>query len=64
MFEKLRAAGKDLKGIKKSIYFWAFHMAQKFDYKNTSPLYTLKYKIADKLVYSKWRANLGGNEML
>ena len=64
MFEKLRAAGKDLKGIKKSIYFWAFHMAQKFDYKNTSPLYTLKYKIADKLVYFKWRANLGGNEML
>jgi long-chain acyl-CoA synthetase len=64
MFEKLRAAGKDLKGIKKRIYFWAFHMAQKFDYKNTSPLYALKYKIADKLVYSKWRANLGGNEML
>jgi long-chain acyl-CoA synthetase len=64
MYNKLEAAGKDLKGIKKVIYKWAFSIATKFDYTKTSPVYTLQYKLADKLVYSKWRAKLGGKEML
>lgn len=64
MYNKLEAAGKDLKGIKKIIYKWAFSIASKFDYTKTSTFYTLQYKIADKLVYSKWRQKLGGKEML
>ncbi|MDP3437342.1 MAG: long-chain fatty acid--CoA ligase [Bacteroidales bacterium] len=64
MYNKLEGAGKDLKGIKKIIYKWAFSIASKFDYTKTSPFYTLQYKIADKLVYSKWRQKLGGKEML
>ncbi len=64
MYNKLEGAGKDLKGIKKIIYRWAFSIASKFDYTKTSPFYTLQYKIADKLVYSKWRQKLGGKEML
>ena len=64
MFNKLEAAGKDLKGVKKLIYKWCFSIACKFDYENRGFFYDLKYKIADKLVYSKWRAKLGGKEML
>ncbi len=64
MFNKLEAAGKDLKGIKKVIYKWAFSIACKFDYDKQNFFYNLKYKLADKLVYSKWRAKLGGKEML
>lgn len=64
IYDKLQAAGKDLSGIKKIIYEWAFHLAERFDYKNTNTLYKLNYRIADKLVYSKWRENLGGHEML
>lgn len=64
MYNKLEAASKDLKGIKKVIYKWAFSIATKFDYTKTGPLYSLQYKIADKLVYSKWREKLGGKEML
>ena len=64
MYNKLEAAGKDLKGIKKIIYKWAFTIATKFDYTKTSPIYSLQYKLADKLVYSKWREKLGGKEML
>jgi long-chain acyl-CoA synthetase len=64
MFKKLEAAGKDLKGIKKSIYQWAFSFACNYDYENNSLLHNLKHKIADKLVYSKWREKLGGKEML
>lgn len=64
MFNKLEAAGKDLKGIKKIIYKWAFSIACEYDYNKTGFFTKLKYKIADKLVYSKWRAKLGGKEML
>ena len=64
MYSKLEAAGKDLDGIKKVIYKWAFKIATKFDYTKNSMLYKMQYAIADKLVYSKWRAKLGGKEML
>lgn len=63
MFGKLEAAGKDLKGVKKIIYSWAFKLACRFDY-NKGPLFMLQHKIADKLVYSKWRDKLGGKELL
>jgi long-chain acyl-CoA synthetase len=54
--------GKELTGIKKSLYFWAMDLTRHFEYnKNYGPLLSLKIKIADKLIYSKWRAALGGN---
>lgn len=64
MYAKLEAAGKDLKGISKFIYRWAFSLATKFDYENRGLYYRLRHKIADKLVYKKWREALGGKEML
>ncbi|MCR4681521.1 MAG: long-chain fatty acid--CoA ligase [Bacteroidales bacterium] len=63
MYDKIQAAGKNLKGIKKWIFDWAFRIATVYDYDNNNPLYKLKYEIADKLVYSKWRENLSGKEM-
>lgn len=54
--------GKELTGIKKSLYFWAMDLTRHFEYnKKYSPIMKLKIKIADKLIYSKWRAALGGN---
>lgn len=64
MFDKLRAAGKDMSGLKKMIYFWAFDLAERFDYENNNWWYNIQHKLADKLVYSKWREKLGGKEML
>ncbi|MDR0940686.1 MAG: long-chain fatty acid--CoA ligase [Bacteroidales bacterium] len=64
MFDKLYAAGKDLSGIKKMIYFWAFRHACKFDYYNHKPLYLAITALADKLVYSKWRATLSGRPQM
>ncbi len=56
------AKGKELSGIKRSLYFWALELTQHFEYnKKYSPLLALKIKIADKLIYSKWREALGGN---
>lgn len=54
--------GKELTGIKKSLYFWAMDLTRHFEYnKKYGPLLGMKIKIADKLIYSKWRAALGGN---
>ena len=64
MFDKLQAAGKDLKGLKRVIYSWAFRIAQVYDNERTGWFYKTKYKIADTLVYSKWREQMGGNPMI
>lgn len=63
MYDKIEAAGKNLKGPKKWIFDWAFRIATRYDYENPNPLYQYKYEIADKLVYSKWRESLSGKEM-
>jgi long-chain acyl-CoA synthetase len=62
VYDGFVAKGKELSGIKKSLYFWAIDLAGNFEYyKEYSPVMKLKIKIADKLIYSKWRAALGGN---
>ena len=53
--------GKELKGIKKKIFNDAIDIAINYDPRRKQGLiYRLRYKLADKLVYSKWRAVLGG----
>jgi long-chain acyl-CoA synthetase len=62
VYDGFVAKGKELTGIKKKLYFWAMDLTRHFEYnKKYSPLMSLKIKIADKLIYSKWRAALGGN---
>jgi long-chain acyl-CoA synthetase len=54
--------GNELTGIKKSLYFWALNLTRHFEYNKKYGLFLkLKIKIADKLIYSKWREALGGN---
>ena len=64
MYGKLDEAGKKLTGFKRKIYDAAWNYANNFDNENTGWFYLQKQKIFDKLVYSKWRENLGGHEML
>jgi len=62
VYDRLHQAGNDLTGIKKVLFFWALKLANEFD-PTTEPNIIRKKKlaIADKLIYSKWRAVLGGN---
>ncbi len=62
IFDKVNTAGKDLKGIKKKIFFWSINLALKFepDGKN-GWFYGQKLKIAKKLVYNKLAKSLGGD---
>ncbi len=63
MYSKLEVAGKSLKGIKRIIYRWAWNFGNNFDNKRGGFLYRFQHRLADKLVYSKWRDSLGGHEM-
>ncbi|RUA26591.1 MAG: long-chain fatty acid--CoA ligase [Bacteroidetes bacterium] len=61
-YDKIIIKGSELEGVKKKLFFWAVDLALEFkeDGKN-SAFYKLQHKIADKLIYSKWREALGGN---
>ncbi len=63
VYDSIITKGKDLPGIKKKIFFWAVNLAKKYDL-NKGLIYRKKLAIADKLIFSKWRAGLGGNIQL
>lgn len=61
IFDKIVAKGKDLTGLKKSIFFWALNLGLRYELNGANgKIYETKLRIADKLVYSKWREALGG----
>ena len=61
IYDRLFAAGHKLKGVKRWIYFWALHLALRYELDGQNGwFYELKRKIYDKLVYVKWREALGG----
>ncbi|MDR0232486.1 MAG: long-chain fatty acid--CoA ligase [Dysgonamonadaceae bacterium] len=61
IYDKLYVSGKKLPFIQRVIYYWAFRLATKYKIDGLSWWYKLKHKIADKLIYSKWRNAIGGN---
>ena len=62
VYDKIYAKGNDLKGIKKSLFFWAVELGLKYDPNHKSDLiYNIKHWIANKLILSKWKTALGGN---
>ena len=61
VYDRIVSKGKDLSGIKKTIFFWALNLGLRYELNGKNgPIYELKLKIADRLIYSKWRAALGG----
>ncbi|WP_316771282.1 long-chain fatty acid--CoA ligase [Pedobacter frigiditerrae] len=59
VYDKIMEKGKDLKGIKRGIFFWSLALAEKFDH-NNGWWYNFKLAIARKLVFKKWQEALGG----
>lgn len=60
-YEAIYQSGKKQKGIARSIFFWALRLGERYKIDATSrnKIYDFKLGIADKLVYSKIRANIG-----
>ncbi|HQQ93366.1 MAG TPA: long-chain fatty acid--CoA ligase [Bacteroidia bacterium] len=61
VLEKICAKGEELKGVKRKIFDWSLQLAERFELKGANGAwYEVQRKIADKLVYKKWREAVGG----
>ncbi len=61
IFDNVLAKGRTLTGVKKKLFFWAVDLGLKYNpHGENGWLYEQKHKIADKLIFSKWRVALGG----
>ena len=60
-YDAIYQSGKKQKGIAKLIFFWALHLGERYkiEAEHRNWFYNFKLGIADKLVYSKIRANIG-----
>lgn len=61
IYDKLYQAGKKQPFIRKNLYYWAFNLATKYQLEGMSIWMKAQLKLADKLIYSKWREAIGGN---
>lgn len=61
VYDKIYAKGTELSGIKSRLFHWAIKLGEQWEpYGKNGAWYEFKLKIANKLIFSKWRAALGG----
>jgi long-chain acyl-CoA synthetase len=62
VYEKIMAKGEALTGLKRKLFFWSVELGLRYDnQRRGSAWYNLKLSVARKLIFSKWKAALGGN---
>ena len=62
IYDKIVAKGYELTGVKKTLFFWALNLGLQYDpATKMGAWYDFQLKIANKLIFSKWREALGGN---
>jgi long-chain acyl-CoA synthetase len=62
VFEKIMMKGEELTGLKRKLFFWAVALGEQYDnLKTGSAWYRFQLKLANKIIFSKWREGLGGN---
>mgnify|MGYP003771819999 FL=1 len=61
VYDKIMAKGMELTGIKRGLFFWAVGLAQRYEIGGNNPIYNFQLKLANKIIFSKWREALGGN---
>jgi long-chain acyl-CoA synthetase len=61
IFDKIISKGKELKGLKKIVFFWAVNLGLRYELKGANGwFYEMKLILANKLIFKKWREALGG----
>ncbi|GAB1857434.1 AMP-dependent synthetase/ligase [Flavobacteriaceae bacterium MHTCC 0001] len=61
VYDKIMDRAENLTGIKKALFYWALGLGEIWEpYKKNGAWYEFKLKIANKLIFNKWRAALGG----
>lgn len=62
VYDKIVAKGSELTGIKKALFFWALGLGQRYEINGKNgAFYEFQLKLANKIIFSKWREALGGN---
>ena len=62
VYDKIVSKGSELTGIKKKLFFWALSLGEKYDGPGKNGAwYGVQLRLANKLIFSKWREALGGN---
>ncbi|MCB0544738.1 MAG: long-chain fatty acid--CoA ligase [Saprospiraceae bacterium] len=61
VYDRIYDKGLELGMIKRALFFWALRLADHWDFdRQPRGLEALKWWIADRLIFSKWREALGG----
>jgi long-chain acyl-CoA synthetase len=62
IYDKIVAKGSELSGVKKALFFWALDLGLRYEMNGANGVwYELQLKLANKLIFNKWRDALGGN---
>ena len=62
VYDKIITTGSELSPPLRAIFFWAVGIAEKWEpYNKNGAWYGFKLKIAQKLIFNKWKEALGGN---
>ncbi len=62
VYEKIVHTGTQLTGIKKALFFWALNLGLRYEQHGANGWwYEFQLKLANKLIFNKWREALGGN---
>jgi long-chain acyl-CoA synthetase len=62
VYEKIVSKGMELKGLKRALFFDALGLAEQWEFNTKySGWKGIRWAIAQKLIFSKWREALGGN---
>jgi long-chain acyl-CoA synthetase len=64
VYDKILEKGKELKGIKKLLFFNAVETGLNFELTGKSIFYKMKLSLYNKIIFSKWREALGGNILM
>lgn len=61
IYDRIIKKGRKLTGVKKKLFFWAVNLGLQYELDKKNGLwYEFKLKIANVLIFSKWREALGG----
>jgi long-chain acyl-CoA synthetase len=62
VYDKIVAKGDQQNGIKKKLFFWALDLGLRYEVNGANGwFYEMQLKLANKIIFSKWREALGGN---
>lgn len=65
IFENVMTRGRHLTGMKKKLFFWAVGVGMRYTHpEEMGWFYKRQLKLADRLIFSKWREALGGEARL